>query len=224
MINVLLVDDHELVRTGIAALLNAMEEISVVGVASCGEQALLFTEQLSPDVILMDVNMPGIGGVEACRQILQAHPTVKIIALSAYNDGFIPGQLLKLGAMGFVSKNSPLEEMVGAIRRVMSGEPYLCKDVVYSLVGKDAKNSENSLFAQLSKREAEVASLILQGRGIQEMAEILKLSDKTINTYRYRLYEKLNVKNDVELTRLAVKSNYIDSGLMLNDLKLKKQL
>lgn len=218
-INVLLVDDHELVRTGIAALLNAVEGISVIGVAGCGEQALLFTERLLPDVILMDVNMPGMGGVEACRRILQADAKVKIIALSAYNDGFIPGQLLKLGAMGFVSKNSPVEEMVDAIRKVMSGEHYLCKDVIDNLTNHDTQKSENSLFAQLSKREAEVVTLILQGRSIQEMAKILNLSDKTINTYRYRLYEKLNVKNDVELTQLAVKSNYMDSGLMLNDLK-----
>ena len=163
--------------------------------------------------------MPGIGGVEACRKILQAHPQVKIIALSAYNDGFIPGQLLKLGAMGFVSKNSPVDEMVIAIRKVMSGGSYLCKDVVYKLADQNTKKSEQSPFSQLSRREAEVVRLILQGLGIQEMAELLSLSDKTINTYRYRLYEKLNVKNDVELTRLAVKSNYADSGLMLSDSK-----
>lgn len=207
MINVLLVDDHELVRTGIESLLNDVDGISVVGVASCGEQALLFTEQLSPDVILMDVNMPGMGGVEACRRILQAYPNIKIIALSGYNDGFIPGQLMKLGAKGFLSKNSPVEEMVDAIRQVMLGESYLGKDVADNLLAQNTQQ-ENNPFAQLSKREAEVASLILQGRSIQEMAQTLGLSDKTVNTYRYRLYEKLNVKNDVELTRLAAKWNY----------------
>jgi two-component system invasion response regulator UvrY len=222
MINVLLVDDHELVRTGIAALLNAVAGISVVGVASCGEQALIYTEQLFPDIILMDVNMPGMGGMEACRRIVQAHPNIKIIALSAYNDNFIPGQLLKLGAKGFLSKNSPVDEMVSAIRKVMAGESYLCKEVLYNLTAQTTQGCENSPFSQLSKREAEVACLILQGLTIQEMAQMLDLSDKTINTYRYRLYEKLNVKNDVELTRLAVKSNYADSGLMLNDLTLKK--
>lgn len=208
MINLLLVDDHELVRTGIAALLDGMEEFSVVGVANCGEQALLFTEQLCPDVILMDVNMPGIGGVEACRRILQAHPTVKIVAFSGYNNDFIPSQLLKLGAMGFVSKNSPIEEMVDAIRKVVAGEAYLCKDVAYQLAEQSAQKFSGNPFAQLSKREAEVARLILQYRSIQEIAEALQLSDKTVNTYRYRLYEKLNVKNDVELTRLADTWNY----------------
>lgn len=211
MINVLLVDDHELVRTGIESLLNDVDGIAVVGVANSGEQALLLTEQMSPDVILMDVNMPGIGGVEACRRILQGQPDIKIIALSGYNDGSIPGQLLQLGAMGFISKSSPLEEMVDAIRKVMLGEPYLCKDVAQNLTAPNTQKSASSPFAQLSRREAEVASLILQGRSIQEMAQALQLSDKTVNTYRYRLYDKLKVKNDVELTRLAVKSNYPDS-------------
>lgn len=224
MISVLLVDDHELVRTGIEALLNAVDDIFVMDVASCGEEALQITEQLSPDIILMDVNMPGMGGMEACRRLLQRHPQVKIIALSAYNDGFIPEQLLKLGASGFISKNSPVEEMVNAIRNVMSGIPYLCKDMVYNRAEQNMQKLTDDPFAQLSKREAEVTSLILQGRGIQEIAEMLNLSDKTINTYRYRLYEKLNVKNDVELIRLAVKSNYADSGLMLHDLKLRQPL
>lgn len=211
MINVLLVDDHELVRTGIESLLNDVDGIAVVGVANSGEQALLLTEQMSPDVILMDVNMPGMGGVEACRRILQGRPDIKIIALSGYNNGSIPGQLLQLGAMGFISKSSPLEEMVDAIRKVMLGEPYLCKDVAQNLTAPNTQKSASSPFTQLSRREAEVASLILQGRSIQEMAQALQLSDKTVNTYRYRLYEKLKVKNDVELTRLAVKSNYPDS-------------
>jgi two-component system invasion response regulator UvrY len=209
MINVLLVDDHELVRTGIESLLNAIDDMTVVGVASSGEQALLLTEQFLPDVILMDVKMPGMGGIEACSKILQTHPKVKIIALSAYNDGLLPQQLLKLGAMGFVSKNSPLDEMVTAIRIVISGEPYLCEEVVsYNLSNQNAEKLKNNPFGQLSKRESEVTHLILNFHSIQEMADILKLSDKTVNTYRYRIYEKLQVKNDVELTRLAAKWNF----------------
>lgn len=212
MIKVLLVDDHELVRTGIEALLNKFEDISVVGVACSGEQALLFTEQFSPDVILMDVKMPGMGGMEACRRILRIHPLIKVIALSADTDAFILGQLLKLGAKGFVSKSSSVDEMVNAIRKVMSGEHYLRKDVADSLANSgNAGMSGNELFFRLSKRQKEVLSLILQGRSIPEMAHILSVNHKTINTYRYRIHEKLGVKDDLELTRLAIKSHYSDT-------------
>jgi two-component system invasion response regulator UvrY len=208
MINVLLVDDQELVRTGIESLLNAASGISVVGVASCGEQAVLFTEQLCPDVILMDVNMPGIGGIEACRRILQMYPNIKIIALSGDSDSLIPGQLLKLGAMGFLSKNSPVDEMVEAIHKAMLGVPYLCKEVILNLAESSLENLKGNPFAQLSKRETQVVNLILQGFDIQEIVTTLNITDKSVNTYRYRLSKKLHIKNNVELTRLAAKWNY----------------
>jgi len=211
MIKVLLVDDHELVRSGIEALLNAFEDISVVAVCECGEEALRVINSDPPDVVLMDVNMPGMGGFEACRRILQGFPNVKIIGLSVHNAGPIPQQLLKLGIGGFVSKASPVSEMVAAIRTVMVGKRYLCQDVASNLVFESIESDESSPFFQLSQREAEVTQMILRGKGIQEIAEALKLSDKTVNTYRYRLYSKLKIKNDVELTRLAVKYNYFET-------------
>lgn len=214
MINVLLVDDHELVRTGIEVLLNSQEDISVVGIAHCGELALEMLDRITPDVVLMDVNMPGIGGMEACRRVLQKHEKIKVIALSVHNDGPIPQQLLKLGALGFISKGSPVEEMVCAIRTVFNGKRYLCSEVANNLAFQRIPGSNNSPFTKLSQRESEVTNLILQGKSIKDMSDMLVLSDKTINTYRYRLYEKLKVKNDVELTRLAVKFKYIDDGLI----------
>ncbi|MEO1899414.1 MAG: response regulator, partial [Methylococcales bacterium] len=116
MIKVLLVDDHDLVRTGIESLLNSVDDMLVVGVSNCGEQAIDMLNAIVPDIVLMDVNMPGIGGVEACRRMLQRNKDIKIIALSVLNDGPIPQQLLKMGASGFISKNSPVDEMVSAIR------------------------------------------------------------------------------------------------------------
>jgi len=214
MISVLLVDDHELVRTGIEALLNAAEDITVVGVAKSGEEAVDAVIDLSADVVLMDVNMPGIGGVEACRRILQRDPEVKIIAVSVHNDGPIPHQLLKLGVLGFISKGSPVDEMINAIRTVMTGKRYMCSEVANNLAFQGLPGSNESPFSKLSQREAEVVTLILQGKTIQEMSEMLALSDKTVNTYRYRLYDKLQIKNDVELTRLAVKFSHIDAALI----------
>lgn len=211
MIKVLLVDDHELVRSGIEALLNAMEDITVVAVCDCGEQALQVISKEPPDVILMDINMPGMGGLEACRRILQTLPQIKLIGLSVHNNGPLPQQLLKLGVEGFVSKGSRVDEMVRAIRTVMSGKRYLCQDVASNIALESLPDSATPPFTKLSQRESEVVRLILQGRSIQEMSEALQLSAKTVNTYRYRLYSKLQIKNDVELTRLAVKFNYLDT-------------
>ena len=209
MIRILLVDDHELVRTGIAALLNAADDLTVVGVAQSGEEAVEQVTSLAADMVLMDINMPGIGGVEACRRILRRDPNVKIIAISVHNDGPIPQQLLKLGVLGFISKGSSVEEMVLAIRKVMSGKRYLCSEVANNLALRDLPGNIESPFVKLSQREAEVVTLILQGKSIQEMADMLVISPKTVSTYRYRLYEKLQIKNDVELTRLAVKFGHM---------------
>ena len=128
-----------------------------------------------------------------------------------HNDGPIPQQLLKLGVVGFVSKASPVSEMVAAINTVMAGKRYLCQDVASNLAFQYLPGADVSPFLQLSQREAEVVHLILRGNSIQEMSEALALSDKTVNTYRYRVYRKLSIKNDVELTRLAVKFNYLDA-------------
>jgi len=214
MTSVLLVDDHELVRTGIEALLNSTDDINVIGVARSGEDAINLLTELPADVVLMDVNMPGIGGVEASRRILQHNPAAKIVALSVHNDGPIPHQLLKLGVLGFISKGSPVDEMIYAIRKVMDGNRYLCAEVTNNPAFQGLPGSHESPFAKLSQREAEVVTLILQGKTIPEMAAMLGLRDKTVNTFRYRLYKKLNIKNDVELTRLAVKFGHIDTGLI----------
>ncbi|HEY5140259.1 MAG TPA: LuxR C-terminal-related transcriptional regulator, partial [Methylococcales bacterium] len=154
------------------------------------------------------------GGMEACRRILQDNPEVKIITLSVNKDGSIPQQLFKLGVLGFISKDSPVDEMINAIRKVMAGDRYLSADVANNLATQGLPGYYESPFSKLSRRESEVVNLILQGKSIKEMSEMLILSDKTVNTYRYRLYDKLNIKNDVELTRLAFKFGHIDMALI----------
>jgi two-component system invasion response regulator UvrY len=209
MINILLVDDHELVRTGIEHLLNEAEDMRVIGVACSGEEAIEQTDRLKPDLVLMDINMPGIGGIEACRKISQKHPQVKIVALSVYADGPFPHQLLSLGAHGYVSKNCPIDELITAIRIVSDGKRYLSQDVASSLALAKLPGQSSSPFNDLSYRELQVVIMTLQGRSIQDMADMLTISPKTVNTYRYRAYDKLSVKNDVELTRLATKYDLI---------------
>jgi len=208
MVNVLLVDDHELVRTGIQHLLAENAAINVIGVASSGEEAVKMVDALQPDVVLMDINMPGIGGIEASRKINKKHPKIKIIALSALSDGPIPQQLLNAGAQGYVSKSCSVTELINAVMTVQGGKRYLSFDVANQLALSHVPGSQTgSPFEQLSQRELQIVMLTLQGRDVGEMADLLLISPKTVSTYRYRVYGKLGVKNDVELMRLSMKHN-----------------
>ncbi|MBP1152965.1 response regulator [Methylocaldum sp. RMAD-M] len=209
MIGILLVDDHELVRAGIEHLLNEAEDMKVIGIACSGEEAIEQADRLSPDLIVMDINMPGIGGIEACRKISQKHPLVKIVALSVYADGPFPHQLLNLGAHGYVSKSCPISELINAIRTVSEGKRYLSQDVASKMALAKLADQSSSPFNDLSYRELQVVIMTLQGLSIQDMADMLTISPKTVNTYRYRAYDKLSVKNDVELTRLATRYDLI---------------
>jgi two-component system invasion response regulator UvrY len=212
MIGILLVDDHELVRTGIEHLLNEAENMKVIGIACSGEEAIEQTDRLNPDVIVMDINMPGIGGIEACRKISQKHPRIKIIALSVYADGPFPHQLLNLGAHGYVSKSCPISELINAILTVSDGKRYLSQDVACKMALAKLPDHSSSPFNDLSYRELQVVIMTLQGRSIQDMADMLTISPKTVNTYRYRAYDKLAVKNDVELTRLAARYDFMNDA------------
>ena len=207
MVNVLLVDDHELVRTGIQHLLVESESIIVVGVAGSGEEAIKMVDTLRPDIVLMDINMPGIGGMEASRRINQRHPGVKIIILTVLTDGPVPQQMLTAGVDGYVTKTCSIAELVAAIRAVSAGERYLCYNMASKLAFSNLATCKGSPFEQLSQRELQVVLMTLQGRDLGEIAQSLLISPKTVSTYRHRIYEKLEVKNGVELIRLALKHN-----------------
>ena len=207
MVNVLLVDDHELVRTGIQHLLAESESITVVGVAGSGEEAIKMVDTLQPDIVLMDIYMPGIGGIEASRKINRRHPGVKIIILTVLTDGPVPQQMLSAGVDGYVTKTCSIAELVAAIRTVSAGERYLCYTMASKLALSNLATSKGSPFEQLSQRELQVVLMTLQGRDLGKIAESLMISPKTVSTYRHRIYEKLGVKNGVELMRLALKHN-----------------
>ncbi len=210
MVNVLLVDDHELVRTGIEHLLAEREEINVVGVSCSGEEAIKMVDAIEPDVVLMDINMPGIGGIEASRKITKKHPRIKIIALSVLSDGPIPQQLLCAGAQGFVSKSCSATELINAVMAVYGGKRYLSNDVANVLaLSHMSGNQSASPFEQLSQRELQIVLMALQGWDMQEIAKMLMISPKTVSTYRHRVNDKLKVKNDMELMRLSIKHNLV---------------
>lgn len=211
MVRVLLVDDHDLVRVGVKSLLETANGIEVVGEASSGEDALKLVKELQPNVVLMDVKMPGIGGLEATKRIARQYPDTKVLVVTVYADEPYPSRVLQAGAMGYITKGTSLEEMVQAIKMVNVGKRYLSPEVAQQLALKHLNDESQSPFEQLSEREMQVLIMITSGQKVNEISDQLFLSPKTVNSYRYRLFEKLNVNSDVELTHLALKYNLIDA-------------
>jgi two-component system invasion response regulator UvrY len=210
MIGVLLVDDHKLIRTGIKLILEQTADIRVLGEASSGEEAVDRARALKPHIILMDVSMPGIGGLEATRKLAMSLPETRIIVLSAQTAEPFPMKLMEAGASGYITKDSAEDEIVTAIRRVHAGERYISAEIARSLALQAVNRSSGSPFDQLSQREMQVMIMATKGHSVQEISEKLHLSPKTVSTYRSRLFEKLGVANDVELTRLALRYGVIE--------------
>ena len=210
MIGVLLVDDHKLVRTGIKLMLDKTPDIRVLGEASTGEEAVEQARALKPQVILMDVSMPGIGGLEATRKLAMSLPDARVIVLSAQTAEPFPMRLLEAGASGYLTKDSAEDEIITAIRRVNAGERYIAADIARQLAMQAVNKTSASPFDQLSQREMQVMIMATGGHSVQAISDKLHLSPKTVSTYRSRLFEKLGVSNDVELTRLALRYGVID--------------
>ncbi|MDB6062812.1 MAG: chemotaxis protein CheY [Verrucomicrobiaceae bacterium] len=210
MIQILLADDHDLVRNGIGRLLADIDDMTVIGHATSGEQAVLLSRDLQPDVVLMDVRMPGIGGLEATRKITTRDPGIKVIAVSAWDDDPLPSRLLQAGASGYVAKGAPFDDVVKAIRKVMAGQRYLSAGVAEQMALRQFDNRESSPFEKLSERELQIALMIVNCERVADISEKLNLSPKTVNSYRYRLFEKLGIESDVELTHLAIKLGLVD--------------
>ena len=203
MIRVLVVADHDLVRTGITRMLADIDGLQVVGEADSGEEALKKTRELKPDVVLMDVKMPGIGGLEATRKLLRSHPDIKVVAVTVCEDDPFPTRLLQAGAAGYLTKGAGLEEMVQAVRLVFAGQRYISPQIAQQLALKSFEPKNASPFDSLSEREIQIALMIVGCQKVQIISDKLGLAPKTVNTYRYRIFEKLSVTSDVELTLLA---------------------
>jgi len=206
VINVLVVDDHDLIRAGLARMLEDDISIHVVGEACSGEEAIAKAQELTPDVILMDIKMPGIGGIEATRRVCQAIASIKVVVCSACTDNPYAQRVIDSGAYAYVSKNSHISEMIEAVKKVHSGERYISSDIAQTM----ALNDSADPFGELSTREMQIASMIIDCRKVQEISDALCVSPKTVNSYRYRLFEKLGVQSDVELTLMAVKYGLLE--------------
>ena len=209
MITVLLTDDHALVRTGIRRLLEDSEQVTIVGEADCGEDSLKMAQSLKPDVILMDVNMPGIGGGEACRRILQRNQKQKIIDSTIHNDQTFPKKLLEIGAKGYLTKDCGVDEMIMAIKQVAKGGAYIAPNIAQRLALSLLPGNEGNPIDKLSRREFQVMLMISHGLSNIEISEKLCLSPKTISTYRLRLLEKLGAQNEVDLIKIAVEQGMV---------------
>lgn len=214
MINVMLVDDHGLVRTGIRRLLEDVDEIDVVAEAESGEQAITQVRSKQPDVVLMDVSMPGIGGLEATRRITRSSPGTRIIAVTVHGESPYPSQLLEAGAAGYITKGCDVGEIVSAIKSVYTGNQYITQDVAQKLALTFINNGDRPPLELLTQRELQVMLMIAQGISNKEISEQLCLSPKTTSTYRYRLFDKLGVENDVELARLAIRHGLVEETVI----------
>lgn len=213
MINILLVDDHDLVRKGVRRILDDASGIKVVAEAHSGEDAIQLIKDLAPNgvnMVLMDVKMPGIGGYEATRKMLRLNPDLKILILTVCDNDLYPSRLLQIGAAGYMTKEASSAEMVQAIRAVNAGQRYISPKIASRLAFKHVHDVSETLFEELSERELQVAMMITVGSTVQEIAEKLCLSPKTVNSYRYRIFDKLKLKNDVELTLMAIRQGLIE--------------
>lgn len=194
-------------------MLADIDGLQVVGQADSGEESLKKARELKPDVVLMDVKMPGIGGLEATRKMLRSHPDIKVVAVTACEDDPFPTRLLQAGAAGYMTKGAGLAEMVQAIRLVFAGQRYISPQIAQQLALKSFQPQvNNSPFDLLSEREIQIALMIVGCQKVQIISDKLCLSPKTVNTYRYRIFEKLSISSDVELALLAVRHGMVDAS------------
>lgn len=212
MITVMLVDDHALVRAGLRRILDAADDVEVIAEARSGEEAVSFARDCLPDVVLMDINMPGMGGLEATRRLTQQHPRLRVLAVSMHSREPYPSQILGAGAIGYLSKDCPADEVLTAVRQVALGRRYITAEVAGNLAASLMQSGIESPFTGLSQREMQVLTMVLNGHNVREISEQLHLSPKTVSTYRHRLFEKLGVDNDVELTRLAMRFGLLEEN------------
>lgn len=213
-IRVFLVDDHALVRAGIRMILGSEVDIEVIGEADSGEQALPLIRKLKPDVVLCDLHLPGVSGLEVTERVVKGDHGTRVIVVSVLEDGPMPKRLLEAGASGYVGKGGDSAELLRAVRDVARGKRYLASGVAQNLALSGIHGSA-SPFDTLSPREMEIALLLTQGLRQEDIAKRLSLSAKTVNTHKTRMFEKLGVGDGIALARLASQYGVTDPARTL---------
>ena len=210
-IRVYLIDDHALVRTGMKMILAGELDIEVVGDAESGELALPQIRKLKPDVVLCDLHLPGLSGLEITERITHSDLAAKVIIVSVLEDGPLPKRLIEAGACGYRGKAGDANELLRAVRDVARGKRYLGSNVAQNMaLSNVAGNSNASPFDELSPRELEVAMLLVQGLRQEDIAQRLSLSAKTINTHKTRLFQKVGIQDNIALARLCTQYGLLD--------------
>lgn len=207
-LKIVIADDHQLLRQGLRALLHDESDMEVVGEAENGHEAVALTKQLSPDVVVMDVGMPELNGMEATRQILADRPGTRILALSMHTDKRFASGMLQAGATGYLLKDAAFDELISAIRTVAGGKTYLSPqitEVVMEDYVQRLGGGGGGVFSVLSAREREVLQAMAEGRSTKDIAERLHVSVKTVETHRQQIMNKLNIHSVAELTKYAVR-------------------
>ena len=211
MIKLLIVEDHHLVRTGLRNIIDDAGGIEIVGEASTGERAIQLNREKKPDVILMDIGLPGLSGFETSERIMNASPAVRIIALTAHTKPPFPARLLEMGAAGYLTKACDAGELVAAIRKVFGGERYVGSEIAQQLAMSLLPGTPQSPFQELTPREIEVAMMLANGMKSSAIAERMNVSPKTISTHKYRIFEKIGVDSEVALLREAIRYDVIET-------------
>jgi len=208
-IRILLVDDHALVRQGFKMILGAQADMEIVGEAGNGREAVQLAEELRPDIVVMDVAMPELNGIEATRRLTASLPHTRVIALSMHKDSVYVRETLRAGARGYLLKDSPAGDLVTAVRSVASGESYL-SPAVSNAVLDDYRRHVTNPIDLLTTREREVLQMLAEGKTNKEIAVVLNLSVYTVDAHRGRIMEKLNLHSINELVRFALRNGLID--------------
>ncbi|MFZ4554543.1 MAG: DNA-binding response regulator [Betaproteobacteria bacterium] len=208
-IRVILTDDHAVVRMGFRLLLQGTHDIEVVGEAETGEDAVKRFVELRPDVLVMDLSMPGMGGLEAVTRVLAKDPAARILILSAHEDTIHPKRVLKAGAVGYLSKRSAAEELIQAIRQVAGGKMYM-EAAIAQQMAVEQISGDKSPVDILSAREFEVFLALAKGQSVNDIAEVLHLSPRTVGTHLYNIKQKLGASNQAEIAIIAVRAGLLD--------------